>query len=632
MTGAGARAGGRGPAGRWTGRLPRRLSNPVVLGTVGLLALGSGAAVYASAGDGAEYRTAEASVSDVEQTLSLSGTVASADRAEVGFGTAGTVSSVKVAAGDSVRRGQVIAQLDRTDLEREVRRARSALADARAQLAAHEAGQSATVGEAVGGTQGGAPSGTQDDAGQGGVTTPSSTAGAASLGRSGGVVAAVARGAGAEVARVAGVAAPADGFGSEQVTKALAELARQQRAVTSAQSEVGAATEVADEALATQQAACEVAYDGGDGTEGSGSTPAQDAACDEALLAVQQAQAAVAEAQEGLSSALTALTDTLTDALERLKKAEQESAQDEGRGGKGQYGGAASPAPKTDQQQPQGRQPQGEQAQGQQPQGEQPGGTDRDEQSGPAGGSSTATAAQLAEDQAAIDAARADLVEARAALRGATLRAPWDGTVVAVSAAPGDDVAAGATAATLVAPGATVIEIDATLTQVRSLEVGQPAQVASSGAAEPLAASVSSVGTDPRTSTGTGSGTTYRVVLTLDDQDAALTSGTPASASVVVGTATDVLTVPTSAISDGRVRVLEDGEARWADVTAGVIGAARTEVREGLAEGAEVILADLSRSGLGDEVGGRPGGGPDGGGLGGFGGFGGGPPGGVSRR
>ena len=98
----------------------------------------SGYAAYAASADAPSYRTATATVGDVEQTLSLAGTVEPAGRADLSFATAGTVRSVAVRAGDRVRASAVLGTLDDTSLRTAVQQARSTLASARAQLQADE--------------------------------------------------------------------------------------------------------------------------------------------------------------------------------------------------------------------------------------------------------------------------------------------------------------------------------------------------------------------------------------------------------------------------------------------------------------------------------------------------------------
>jgi HlyD family secretion protein len=165
------------------------------------------------------------------------------------------------------------------------------------------------------------------------------------------------------------------------------------------------------------------------------------------------------------------------------------------------------------------------------------------------------------------------------------------------------------------------------------VEVGQVASVTPAGADKALAAKVTWISTQPSDSSST---TSYPVVVTLDDSGLDLPSGGTASVAIVVGTASDVVTVPTSAVSNGTVTVLTDGTPSRVRVTTGVVGGSRTEIASGLKAGQQVVLADLDEAlpsgdssttqrrfgtgGLGGGFtggGGFPGGGAPGGGFGG---------------
>ncbi|HEY3605197.1 MAG TPA: hypothetical protein VGL04_11030, partial [Sporichthyaceae bacterium] len=76
---------------------------PIALG--GLVITGGGMA-YAGHGDsGPVYRTASASVGEVDQLVTLTGTVAKLTQEDASFGVSGTVKKVEVAAGDKVTVG-----------------------------------------------------------------------------------------------------------------------------------------------------------------------------------------------------------------------------------------------------------------------------------------------------------------------------------------------------------------------------------------------------------------------------------------------------------------------------------------------------------------------------------------------
>lgn len=88
-------------------------------GGTGAWALTTGGSTAAAAGV-TRTSTATASTSTVEQTVAATGTIEPAEQDDLGFAVSGTVTSVKVAIGDVVTKGQTLATLDPTDLERAV--------------------------------------------------------------------------------------------------------------------------------------------------------------------------------------------------------------------------------------------------------------------------------------------------------------------------------------------------------------------------------------------------------------------------------------------------------------------------------------------------------------------------------
>ena len=82
------------------------------------------------------YVTATVSKGSVTETLALSGTVTRTNTADARFGTSGTVTSVKVAVGQKVKAGQVLATLDKAPLSVALLQAKAGLARAQATLSA----------------------------------------------------------------------------------------------------------------------------------------------------------------------------------------------------------------------------------------------------------------------------------------------------------------------------------------------------------------------------------------------------------------------------------------------------------------------------------------------------------------
>ena len=110
------------------------------------MAAGGGTGAWALTGGGdsaaaaATTRTsvATASTSTVEQTVSATGTVEPAQQDDLSFPVSGTVTAVKVAVGDVVKKGQLLAEIDDADLERAVEIAEANRDAAAAQVDAAE--------------------------------------------------------------------------------------------------------------------------------------------------------------------------------------------------------------------------------------------------------------------------------------------------------------------------------------------------------------------------------------------------------------------------------------------------------------------------------------------------------------
>ncbi len=461
--------------------------------------VGVGYTTYAANADAPSYRTASAVAGDVEQRLEVSGSVEPAGRADLAFATSGTVESIRVEAGDTVKAGAVLGSVDDTGLRKTLQQARATLASARAQLESDENDQVASV-----------------------TTTTTTTTSATTT-------------------TTTPTATPA---AKPTITPdpAVEELAALQTAVTDAQSTVSASLVTAREALAAQQAAC--------AEEPAGQ------ACADALVVVQTAQEQVATDQDALQVALDALARALTEAL------------------------ASQPETEPQQEQPQAPQPLVQQP----PQVQQ-----QVTQSTPP--TPTVSAATLAKDQAAIEAARAEVITAEQALRTASVTAPFAGEVVAVGAAEGDSVSSGTAVFVLVAPGTSTVQVDATSAQVQQLAVGQDAVATPIGSDTELAGTVTQISTIP------DDAGTYPVTVTLARKHLGIATGLTATVSVVVGAAEDAVTVPASAVTDGSVLVVgEDGTASRAPVTTGVVGATTIAITEGLEVGDEVVLADLDQA------------------------------------
>jgi multidrug efflux pump subunit AcrA (membrane-fusion protein) len=88
----------------------------------------------ASAAATVTYRSVAASLQTVRQSVSATGTIAPADEDSLNFSVSGTVTAVKVAEGDRVRKGQLLAKVDSAQARATLAQARATLADAKARL------------------------------------------------------------------------------------------------------------------------------------------------------------------------------------------------------------------------------------------------------------------------------------------------------------------------------------------------------------------------------------------------------------------------------------------------------------------------------------------------------------------
>jgi len=206
----------------------------------------------------------------------------------------------------------------------------------------------------------------------------------------------------------------------------------------------------------------------------------------------------------------------------------------------------------------------------------------------------TVSAARLAADQAAVDAAEAQVAVARENLAQAVLTSPMDGVVSSVGLTVGSTATAGSasSAVDVIDPDSHQVTVDVDVTKVPLVKVGQHATVVPDGTSTPLAATVSYVAAVPATS----GGTSYEVRLAFTTPPTGLHDGIQAAVALVVAQATG-LAVPTSAVghlgSISYVLVAEGSTTKRQLVSVGAVGTRYTLVTRGLTAGQRVVLANL---------------------------------------
>jgi multidrug efflux pump subunit AcrA (membrane-fusion protein) len=540
--------------------------------------VGSGTAigVAATGDDGPGLRVAAARVGSVDQTVEASGTVTSSLKLTPSFPTSGTVESVKVRVGDTVRKGQVLAQLDTSALQAEVDSANSILASARQKLEADKTGQTSSNSNAT--------------------TAAYLTANHADSSTS-------------ITSLIRQVEAAQDAVidGQKQVDAG-------QTAIDAAQEKVDADIRQNARLRDAQQQACASDSSSSPSPSSSSSSSSQSGSgCADAMAAYQAWADTLSAAMATLDEKISSQDDNLKDlasaiaTLDKLVDQLQSAATSSGSSGGGSNSSNRPSTPSTSvpsrpssapsrpssapsrpsdhtSNQPNGRSSAGS------------GGTSPSSQpSSPNSGNQSASAAQLAADQKAIDAAEADLKVAQQNLAAATLKSPASGKVAEVGLVAGHS--SSGKSITIVGTGIPGVQATVPLGQVDQVKVGQSVTVAVDGVATKLHGTVTSIGM--LNASSSGANPTYQVTVQLDAASRQLYDGSGADLVISTGSARNVLTVPNSAIHSTRggghtVTVLDGGKTSTVRVTLGASGRDVTEVKSGLKAGQKVVLADPS--------------------------------------
>jgi multidrug efflux pump subunit AcrA (membrane-fusion protein) len=114
-------------------RLGRRGVIGVVIALVAVVAAGGWLATRQDASAAPQTITSTVTSGTVQDSVSATGTLEPLHEADLSFAVGGTITTVDVAAGDTVRKGEALATLDRTSLEASLTSAQAQLTAARAQ-------------------------------------------------------------------------------------------------------------------------------------------------------------------------------------------------------------------------------------------------------------------------------------------------------------------------------------------------------------------------------------------------------------------------------------------------------------------------------------------------------------------
>lgn len=242
-----------------------------------------------------------------------------------------------------------------------------------------------------------------------------------------------------------------------------------------------------------------------------------------------------------------------------------------------------------------------------------------------------ATDLQIVQDQSQVTIAKVNVAQARAAVQEATLTAPVAGVIEQVNLAVGQQVGGGqspssggsgeasggeasggagapasSAAATtsgsnpefviIPAGGPLAITGSVSDTVVDQLQVGQKAEVTPAGSSKAVEGTVTAIA--PAATISSSGVATFPVTVQIPNPPSAPRPGTSASVQIITKQATDVPTVPTSALhsSGGRttVEVLRHGRPQVVTVVTGISDAGETQILSGLEVGDVIVLATVS--------------------------------------
>lgn len=247
--------------------------------------------------------------------------------------------------------------------------------------------------------------------------------------------------------------------------------------------------------------------------------------------------------------------------------------------------------------------------------------------------SSAASTASINAASATVQVKRNAVTQAQANLASATLTAPFAGVVAEVNVAVGDtsgpssgssgaqggasgtgssSSSSSSAAIVLISQGTFTVSTSVSSGDVASLKQGLQAVITPQGSSQTVYGTVASVGVIA--TTATSGSATFPVTIDVTGSHDDLRAGSTVSVEIVTRQLTDVLAVPTQALTtaDGKTTVtkLVDGKKVEQTVATGEVVGSQTVITEGLAEGDQIVMTGFrvgQASGT-EQSGGFPGG------------------------
>lgn len=184
-----------------------------------------------------------------------------------------------------------------------------------------------------------------------------------------------------------------------------------------------------------------------------------------------------------------------------------------------------------------------------------------------------------------LDAARASLARAREQLGYMRLTAPVDGRIIRRDGEIGELIPVNQPIFFMAGPEPLRITADVDEEDVPRVKAGLPVLIHTDAFPERVFDGT----VDQVTPRGDATARSYRVRIALDGEPP-LRIGMTVETNIVIERRENALLVPTSAVLDGQVWVVNDERAHPRDVDTGVVGPERTEILAGVEEGARILV------------------------------------------
>lgn len=189
------------------------------------------------------------------------------------------------------------------------------------------------------------------------------------------------------------------------------------------------------------------------------------------------------------------------------------------------------------------------------------------------------------------------LADAKQTLNDCSVKAPFDGIIGKLSVKKDDSVSSSALIATLITEKQ-IAEISLNEVDIAKIKIGNKATLTFDAVSDlSITGQVASIDSIGSTTQGV---VTYTVKITLDMQDERIKSGMSVSASIIINSKQDVLSISNSAVKQSGetsyVEIMENNTPRRQTVEVGLSNDTSTEIVSGINEGDSVITQTIAAS------------------------------------